>query len=141
MASELVQTTVFDSSNVGPKVTEFSAKQAELMPVEFNSYVNVKATLASAAPRLTKPNKKTSADLLAELRERQGRIASLKLKEQTMQCKRSILATQIHFKNVQLGQPSPQIVRELTESFEKEEGSKQSCLAGAEKDDVEMEAE
>ena len=70
MASELVQTTVFDLSNVGPKVAEFSAKQAELMPFEFNAYVNVKATLTSAAPRLTKPNKKTSADLLAELRER-----------------------------------------------------------------------
>ena len=36
MALDLVQTVAFDSSNVGPKVAEFSEKQAELMPVEFN---------------------------------------------------------------------------------------------------------
>lgn len=40
------------------------------MPIEFNQYVNVEATLAKAAPRLKKPDKLTSADLLADLKER-----------------------------------------------------------------------
>ena len=99
MALDLVQTVAFDSSNVAPKVKEFAEKQVELMPIEFNQYVNVDVTLAKAAPRL-KSNKLTSVDLLAELKERQSRLSMLKLKEQTFHCKRSILATQIHLKNV-----------------------------------------
>ena len=113
MALDIIETVAFDSANVGPKVTEFSQKQAELMPIEFNQYVNVKQTLAADKPRLKKPNMKTSADLLADLKERESRLSQLKLKEQNIHCKRNILATQIHLKNIQIGQDSPDIIKTI----------------------------
>ena len=72
MALDVIQQAVFDPdrSTVEPKVKEFGIKQKDLMPIEFNQYVNVEATLAKAAPRLKKPDKLTSADLLADLKER-----------------------------------------------------------------------
>ena len=51
-----------------------------------------------------------------------------------MECKRSILATQIHLKNIQLGQPSPQIVADLIDNFEGD--AKEDQVEGEE--DVEM---
>lgn len=79
----------------------------ELLPVNFSQYVDTKATLAKVVGA---PQKSKSDQLLAQLKEKQNRLALLKLKEQALSCRRSVLATQINLKNIKINKETPQIV-------------------------------